>query len=95
MYDELDKITLENIRRIAAVTYSIDNELWRIIESQFDAVRKKMADLPRTLTYNDFYWDNLMLCIACEREKFPIWAEKSKELLLSGELQQRFMKWMG
>ena len=33
------------------------------------------------------------LCIACEREKFPIWAEKSKELLLSGELQQRFMKW--
>ena len=27
--------------------------------------------------------------------KVPIWAEKSKELLLSGELQQRFMKWMG
>ncbi len=159
MYDELDKITLENIRRIASVTYSIDNELWRMIESQFDAVKKKMADLPRTLTYNDFYWDNLIvakdrteafmfdynllgkgtaygdvrnvtssmskiaaeafcevydtsevesekiaddilshlvtLCIACEREKFPIWAEKSKELLLSGELQQRFMKWMG
>ena len=49
MYDELDKITLENIRRIAAVTYSIDNELWRMIESQFDAVKKKIADLPRTL----------------------------------------------
>ncbi len=159
MYDELDMITPENMRRVAEETDSRENTLWKMIESRYDAMKKKIVSLPRTLTYNDFYWDNLIvakdgteafmfdynllgkgiaygdvrnvtssmseaaakafceaydtsglenekladdilahlvtLCVACERKSFPAWAEESKKLLLSGELQQNFMKWIG
>ncbi|MBQ7050589.1 MAG: phosphotransferase [Firmicutes bacterium] len=61
LYDETDVITVENMVRAAEVTDTIDNPLWNVVKDNFDDMKKKIAKLPRTLTYNDFYWDNLIV----------------------------------
>lgn len=61
LYDETDVITVENMVRAAEVTDTIDNPLWDTVKKDFDDMKKKIAKLPRTLTYNDFYWDNLIV----------------------------------
>ena len=61
LYDETDVITVENMVRAAEVTDTIDNPLWNVVKANFDDMKKKIAKLPRTLTYNDFYWDNLIV----------------------------------
>lgn len=61
LYDETDVITVENMVRAAEVTDTIDNPLWNVVKDNFDDMKKKIVKLPRTLTYNDFYWDNLIV----------------------------------
>jgi len=61
LYDETDVVTVENMVRAAEVTDTIDNPLWDTVKKDFDDMKKKIAKLPRTLTYNDFYWDNLIV----------------------------------
>lgn len=61
LYDETDKITLSNLDMVARITDTPDNALWSAIRARFDEIRHKIADLPRTLTYNDFYWTNLVV----------------------------------
>ena len=61
LYDETDVITVENMVRAAEMTDTIDNPLWNVVKDNFDDMKKKIAKLPRTLTYNDFYWDNLIV----------------------------------
>lgn len=61
LYDETDVITVENMVRAAEVTDTIDNPLWNVVKDNFDDMKKKITKLPRTLTYNDFYWDNLIV----------------------------------
>ena len=61
LYDETDVITVENMVRAAEATDTIDNPLWNVVKDNFDDMKKKIAKLPRTLTYNDFYWDNLIV----------------------------------
>ncbi len=61
LYDEMDIITVENMARAAEVTDTIDNPLWDTVKKDFNEMKKKIAELPRTLTYNDFYWDNLIV----------------------------------
>jgi len=61
LYDETDVVTVENMVRAAEVTDTIDNPLWNVVKDNFDDMKKKIAKLPRTLTYNDFYWDNLIV----------------------------------
>ncbi len=46
---------------VARITDTPDNALWSAIRARFDEIRHKIADLPRTLTYNDFYWTNLVV----------------------------------
>lgn len=61
MYDESDAITLENMRLVARETGSADNALWKVIAENYHAIRSRIDALPRTLTYNDFYWTNLIV----------------------------------
>lgn len=61
LYDETDVITVENMVRAEEVTDTIDNPLWNVVKDNFDDMKKKIVKLPRTLTYNDFYWDNLIV----------------------------------
>ena len=61
MYDESDLITLDNIKLVAEKTGTIDHPLWQIILENDSLIHKRMDALPRTLTYNDFYWTNLIV----------------------------------
>ncbi len=61
MYDESDVITLENMRLIAKKTGTGDNALWQAITEHYHEIRRRIDALPRTLTYNDFYWTNLIV----------------------------------
>lgn len=59
MYDESDLFTLENIRILPEFTKLPGHPVWNLLETNFDAIRNIAAHLPKTITYNDFYWTNL------------------------------------
>ena len=61
MYDESDMLTLENMKIIAEKTGSAENMLWQAIAENYNMIRSRIDALPRTLTYNDFYWTNLIV----------------------------------
>ncbi len=61
MYDETDRITLPNMERIARKTNTLENPLWAAIRENFNAIRRRIDALSRTLTYNDFHWTNLFV----------------------------------
>lgn len=61
MYDESDVITLSNMKLIAEKTSTVHNILWQMIEKYYSQIRSRIDALPRTLTYNDFYWTNLIV----------------------------------
>jgi predicted nucleotidyltransferase len=59
LYDECDCLTLEIIALIKAKTNTEDAPVWAIIEANFEQIRTAALSLPRTLTYNDYYYTNL------------------------------------
>ncbi|HBL84181.1 MAG: hypothetical protein A2Y17_13035 [Clostridiales bacterium GWF2_38_85] len=61
MYDETDCITLENIKIIAGKTNTVDNPVWALMEINFEAIKSKITQVQRTLTYNDFYYTNFII----------------------------------
>lgn len=61
MYDESDLLTADNMRVMAEKTGTTENMLWRIVTENYDTIRSRIDALPRTLTYNDFYWTNLIV----------------------------------
>ena len=63
LYDEADMVTLENINHIAEVTGTTDNPLWQAFTDNIHIIRRRIDALSRTLTYNDFYYTNLVVSI--------------------------------
>ena len=61
MYSETDLLTKENLSFIAEKTDTVDNALWKAVEANFDEIHNRINALPKTLTYNDFYYDNLIV----------------------------------
>lgn len=61
MYDESELITLTNLELVAEKTDTKEGDLWRLIREHFTMIRNRIDALPRTLTYNDFYWTNLIV----------------------------------
>lgn len=61
MYDETDIITIDNMNFAAEKTGTVGNVLWEIIIENYDTIRHQIDTLDRTLTYNDFYWTNLIV----------------------------------
>lgn len=61
MYDESDMITTGNMEEIAEKTGTGENMLWQVITDNYSTIRSRIDALPRTLTYNDFYWTNLIV----------------------------------
>ena len=59
LYDECDCITSENINIVIEVTGTRDLHIWHIINVNFDKIKSAAMKMPRTLTYNDFYYTNL------------------------------------
>ena len=61
IYDETDLITRENIEFIKGKTSTQNLPIWKIIDDNFDTIISKIKALPRVLTYNDFYYTNLIV----------------------------------
>ena len=61
LYDETDAITVQNMAYVAEKTATRDAPLWRELGGRFSELRAMIDALPRTLTYNDFYWTNLVV----------------------------------
>lgn len=61
LYEETDYITRENIEFIKAKTGTQNLPVWKLIDDNFDTIVTKIRSLPRVLTYNDFYYTNLII----------------------------------
>ncbi len=61
LYDETDMFTLDNIEKIAEMTNTKNSPVWSAIAEKADIIRGRINGLPRTLTYNDFYYTNLIV----------------------------------
>lgn len=61
LYDETDFITRENIEFIKEKTGTQNLPVWKLIDNNFDVIVSKTRNLPRVLTYNDFYYTNLIV----------------------------------
>lgn len=61
LYDETDFITKENIEFIKEKTGTHNLPVWKLIDDNFDIIISKIKNLPRLLTYNDFYYTNLIV----------------------------------
>ena len=61
LYDETDFITRNNIEFIKEKTGTQNLNVWKLINDNFDIVVSKIRSLPRVLTYNDFYYTNLII----------------------------------
>lgn len=59
MYDETDFFTRENIAAIKGK--SSDIPAWKILEENFNAIKYRLDNLRRVVTYNDFYYTNLVV----------------------------------
>lgn len=61
LYDETDFITRDNIEFIKEKTGTQNLPVWKLINDKFDVIVSKIRSLPRVLTYNDFYYTNLIV----------------------------------
>lgn len=61
LYDETDLLTPENLREIARRTGTVHLALWQIVSDSRDEIRRRLRALPKALTYNDFYYTNLIV----------------------------------
>lgn len=61
MYDEADFFTIENIVCIKKKTGTQDALAWALLEQNYDAIKDRLRKTRRTLTYNDFYYTNMVV----------------------------------
>ncbi|MBR0138634.1 MAG: hypothetical protein IJM15_09510, partial [Erysipelotrichaceae bacterium] len=61
MYEEWDCLTLENIRSIKEHFSLEDSQGLKMFEENFPFIREMLDKAPTTLTYNDFYYTNMIV----------------------------------
>ena len=61
MYDEADFFTLENIACIKEKTGTQDAPAWVLLEQNYAAINELLCKPRRTITYNDFYYTNMVV----------------------------------
>jgi hypothetical protein len=61
MYDETGVITPENMDAVSVKTNTAGYPAWELLRGNFGAVSQKIASVGRTLTYNDFYYTNMVV----------------------------------
>lgn len=61
MYAEWDSFTLDNIIAIKEKFNLYDSDGIKLIEENFDEIRERLDNAPMTLTYNDFYYTNMVV----------------------------------
>lgn len=58
-YSELDFFSREGLALVQTRTQSHGEHLWQLLDSVIDPIRVRIQTMPKTLTYNDFYYVNL------------------------------------
>lgn len=61
MYDEADFFTLESIACIKEKTRTKEAPAWKLLEKNFSIIDGLLRKVRRTLTYNDFYYTNMVV----------------------------------
>ena len=61
LYDEADFFTIENMALIQEKTGTQTMPAWAQLEAQFEEILSLLSRVKRTLTYNDFYYTNLIV----------------------------------
>lgn len=61
LYVETDFITRDNIEFIKEKTGTQNLPVWRLVNDNFDIIVSKIRSIPKVLTYNDFYYTNLIV----------------------------------
>lgn len=61
MYDEADFFTLENIACIKEKTGTLNLPAWVMLEQNYAAINDLLRKARRTITYNDFYYTNMVV----------------------------------
>ena len=61
MYDEADFFTLENIAFIKEKTETQNAPAWALLEQYYATIHDQLCRARRTLTYNDFYYTNMVV----------------------------------
>ena len=59
MYSELDCLTRGNLRFIGQKTGTAGETVWHFLDEHCSDLLQKLSEVPKTLTYNDFYYTNL------------------------------------
>lgn len=60
-YDEADFFTFENIAFIKEKTETQNAPAWVLLEQHYAAIHDQLCRARRTLTYNDFYYTNMVV----------------------------------
>lgn len=61
MYDETDFFNIENIVCIKEKTGTQDAPAWMLLEQNYSAINDLLRKARRTITYNDFYYTNMVV----------------------------------
>lgn len=61
LYDENDVITVGAIKEIQQKTDTARLPVWQLIEDNLDLMKECIGKARRTITYNDFYYSNLIV----------------------------------
>ena len=61
MYDEANFFTLENIACIKEKTGIQEAPAWVLLEQNYAAIKDLLRKARRTITYNDFYYTNMVV----------------------------------
>lgn len=60
LYDESECVTPENLALVREKTGTGAHGVWKLIDENLGGILQALKNLPRTLTYNDFYYTNLI-----------------------------------
>lgn len=61
MYRETDLLTKDNLKLIMYNSDTVDNPLWSLLIHRIKDIQQRIKSFEETLTYNDFYWTNLIV----------------------------------
>ena len=61
LYRELDALSIENLKFLRDRTNTVDNPVWKLAIDCLPVILEKVRALSNTLTYNDFFWTNLVV----------------------------------
>jgi len=59
LLDDLSELNRKNIKRAMRETNSRGNPVWAAVMERLDGIKATHARLCNTITYNDFWWDNM------------------------------------